>query len=80
MEVNSAIKNLIRDGKITLINNVIHDYGQGNNTTLDESLAKLYWNGIITRDMVYKYGRDQEAINRMLGNTVTRVKIPVLQN
>jgi twitching motility protein PilT len=79
MEVNAAIRNLIRAGKITLLTNIIHDYGQNNNTTLDEALVKLYWRGLITGDTVYKYCRDKEEINRLLGNTATRVKIPVLQ-
>ena len=59
MLMNTAIKNLIREGRLTLYDDAIRDYGQGC-TTLDESLCTLFRRGIITLETAIKYGRDPE--------------------
>jgi len=74
MMVNPAIKNLIREGKLTLLDEAIRDYGQGNNTTLDESLCKLFRQGIITIETVKRYCHDAEEINRLTSNLFPRMK------
>ena len=48
-----------------MLTNVIHDYRESGNITLDEALFKLYWQGIITIETVNKYCRDPEEINRL---------------
>ena len=77
MLVNTAIKNLIREGKLTLITDAIRDYGQGCNTTLDESLCKLFRQGLISIETVKRYCHDPEEINRLTGDLFTRMKILV---
>jgi twitching motility protein PilT len=77
MMVNSAIRNLIREGKLTVLAEAIRDYGQGGNTTIDEALFKLYWQGTITMETVIKYCRDPNEITRLNSEVLTRRKIPV---
>ena len=74
MLVNTAIRNLIREGKLTLMADAIRDYGQGTNTILDESLSKLFRNGIISAETVKKYCHDPEEINRLTSKLFTRMK------
>jgi twitching motility protein PilT len=72
--VNSAIRNLIREGKLTLLANSVRDYRQNGNTTLDEALVSLYRDGIITLDTVKAYCHDMENVNRLLTNIIVRTK------
>ena len=74
MLVNAAIRNLIREGKLTLLAEAIRDYGQGGNTTLDEALFRLYWQGTITMETLIKYCRDPDEISRLTSNVLTRKK------
>ncbi len=65
MQVSSAIRNLIREGKLTLLADAIRDYGQNGNITMDEALFKLYWQGIITMETVLKFCRNPGEIGRL---------------
>jgi twitching motility protein PilT len=80
MMVNSAIRHLIREGKLTVLGEAIRDYGQGGNTTLDEALFKLYWQGIINMETVIKYCHDPEEISRLTSEILTRKNAPVVKN
>ena len=75
MLMNTAIRNLIREGKLTLLADAIRDYGQGSNTTLDESLCKLFRQGVISIETVKRYCHDPEEINIMTGDLFTHMKI-----
>ena len=77
MQVSSAIRNLIREGRLSQLADAIRDYGQGGNVTLDEALFKLYWDGIITKDTALKYSRDPEDIRKLTSDTLTRKNRPV---
>ena len=79
MLVNTAIKNLIREGKLTLITDAIRDYGGGCNTTLDESLCKLFRQGIISIETVKRYCHDPQEINRLTSNLFSRMKSMVFE-
>jgi len=76
MQVNGAIRNLIREGKLTQLADAIRDYGQGGNVTLNEALFSLYWEGTITMDTAMKYAHDSEEIRRLNNDTLTRKKRP----
>jgi twitching motility protein PilT len=80
MMVNTAIRNLIREGKLTLLADAIRDYGQGGNTTLDEALFRLYWQGTITMETVIKYCHDPDEISRLTSNILTRKKSPAAKS
>ena len=71
MMVNSAIRNLIREGKLTMLSGALSDYGDSGNVTLDEALFKLYWDGIITMDVAFKYCHSQEEINNLIRHQLT---------
>ena len=76
MMVNAAIRNLIREGRLTTLGNALRDYGEKDNTTLDEALFKFYWQRIITMETVLKYCHDRKEINRINSNMLTRTKSP----
>ena len=73
MQMNTALRNLIREGKLTLIDNAIRDYGQGCNTTLDESLCKLFRQNIISLETLNRYCHDPEEINRLTSSLFMRM-------
>ena len=77
---NTAIRNLIREGKLTLITEAIRDYGQGANTTLDASLWKLWRQGIISLETVKKYCQNAAEIERLTSELMGRMKSLVDDN
>jgi len=54
MQVNAAIRNLIREGRVTQVTDALRDYGKSGNVTLDEALFKFYWDGVITMETALK--------------------------
>jgi twitching motility protein PilT len=80
MLMNTAIRNLIREGRLTLLDDAIRDYGQGGNTTMDESLSKLFRDGIISRETLKKYCHDPEDIDRLTSNLFRGMKSLVYSN
>ncbi len=67
MLANSAIKNLIRDGKTFQLPNAIRMSTHQGMELLDQALLRLYKNGIITRDTVFEFCNDREEITRLTG-------------
>lgn len=76
MQVNAAIRNLIREGRVTQVTDALRDYGKSGNVTLDEALFKFYWDGVITMETALKFSRDPEEIRRLNSETLTRKKSP----
>lgn len=74
MQVNSAIRNLIREGKITLIANAVRDYRKAGNSTYDEALVNLYSQGLIAIGTVTEYCHDIDEVNSLLTETMIRTK------
>jgi twitching motility protein PilT len=74
MLMNTAIQNLIREGRLTMLDEAIRDYGQGSNTTMNESLYKLFCDGLISVETLKKYTHDSEEINSVTSNLFSRVK------
>ncbi len=66
MLANSAVKNLIREGKPFLIPNTIRTSSNTGMKTLDDALIDLYRRGIITRDYVFAFCQDAEDVNKTL--------------
>ncbi len=75
MQVNSALRNLIRDGKITALANVIRDYRQAGNITLDEALVNLYRQGIISIGTVASFCHDSGEVNNLLTDLMIKPSI-----
>jgi len=76
MQVNAAIRNLIREGRVTQVTDALRDYGKSGNVTLDEALFKFYWDGVITTETALKFSRDPEEILRLNSEALTRKKSP----
>lgn len=68
---NSAVRNLIREGKIYQLPNVIRTSNQEGMETLDQSLVSLYLRGIITGESLLRYCNDREEVEKLMG------KVPV---
>jgi twitching motility protein PilT len=75
MQVNSAIRNMIREGKLTLLADAIRDYGQDGNITMDEALFNLYWQRVITMETVLKFCHNPGEIGRLNTSLLTNKKI-----
>lgn len=66
MTVTPAIANLIREGKTFQIENAMMAGGALGMTTMDQSLAQLVKNGIITRDTAVTAAYNPEGLERRL--------------
>jgi twitching motility protein PilT len=67
MLANSAIRNLIRDGKTYQLPNAIRMSTQQGMELLDQALVRLYRSGIIKQDMVFNFCNDRDEIIRLTG-------------
>jgi twitching motility protein PilT len=67
MLANSAVRNLIREGKTFQLPNTIRMNSQHGMELLDQALVRLYRSGAITRDVVYDFCNDHDEIVRLTG-------------
>jgi twitching motility protein PilT len=77
MQINSAVRNLIREGKITLMSNAVRDYRESGNCTMDESLVELYRRGLTDMDTIKSYCSDLGEIHSLLTEMMTRPRVPL---
>ncbi len=66
MIANSAIRNLIREEKIHMIDNVITTNAAEGMVGFDASLTKLYREGKITKETAYMFAKNKKSIVRNL--------------
>lgn len=66
MGVNSAIRNLIREGKVHQISNVIHANPDCSMVTMDASIYQLYLAGRISKENAVIYSMDPDAMKKKL--------------
>ena len=66
-----AVKNLIREGKIYQLPNIIRTSNQEGMETLDQSLVSLYLRGIITGESLVRFCNDKDEVEKLIG------KLPV---
>jgi twitching motility protein PilT len=62
-----AMRNLIREGKIYQLPNVIRTSNQEGMQTLDQSLVGLYRRGVITGENVIRFCNDRDEIEKLIG-------------
>lgn len=62
-----AVRNLIREGKIHQLPNIIRTSNQEGMQTLDQTLAAYYRRGIITGESVVRFCQDKDAIEDLVG-------------
>ncbi len=67
MLANPAVRNLIREGKIYQLPNVIRTHTQNGMETLDQSLVNLYNKGLITRENLLVFCNDRDEVERLTG-------------
>jgi twitching motility protein PilT len=67
MLANSAIRNLIRDGKTYQLPNAIRMNTQQGMELLDQALVRLYRSGAITKERVFEFCSDRDEITRLTG-------------
>ncbi len=67
MLATSAVKNLIRDGKIHQLHNVIRTSSKQGMMTMDQSLARLYTQGYIDADALLTYCRNRDEVEEIVG-------------
>ena len=72
MLANSAVKNLIRDGKSYLLPNTIRTHGDLGMRTLDDDLASLYVKRIIDWPTVLEHCHDAEEVEKLAGEVNVR--------
>ena len=66
-----AVKNLIREGKIYQLPNIIRTSNQEGMQTLDQSLVSLYLRGTITGESLVRFCNDKDEVEKLVG------KVPV---
>jgi len=69
MTANSAVKNLIREGKIYQLPTAIQTHHEEGMVSLDESLADLYNKQIIPFETVQKFCNNQEEISKLISSS-----------
>lgn len=66
MQVNSAIRSLIRDGKTYQIDNAIAAGGREGMLTMDQSILNLYHSGHITAEAALMHAENPEQLRRRI--------------
>ncbi|MDL2206138.1 PilT/PilU family type 4a pilus ATPase [Eubacteriales bacterium OttesenSCG-928-N13] len=66
MFVNSAIQNIIREGKVHQLDNAIYAGAQQGMRTMDSDILKLYRDGRISQDNALLYATNPDALARKL--------------
>ena len=68
MQMNSAIRSMIRDGKNHQIDNAIAAGSGEGMLTMNQSILALYQAGRITRETALNYADNPEQLRRRMGN------------
>ena len=72
MIANSAVRNLIREGKHYQLPSVVCTHQDIGMISMDEALVNLYKNGKIAMENVLKYCRDEREVMRLVGRKVSK--------
>ncbi|MDD4874123.1 MAG: PilT/PilU family type 4a pilus ATPase [Dehalococcoidales bacterium] len=75
MLASAAVKNLLREGKIYQLHNVIRTSHNAGMVTMDEALVELYRKRIIKLDSVMQLCTDRKEIENILGGTKGKVVV-----
>jgi len=70
---NAAAKNMIREGKIQNLHNVITTHREIGMITMDESLAELYKQNVISLSTVFAFCNDANEVKKYLGSQLRPV-------
>jgi len=67
MIVNTAIQNMIREGKVHQMDNVIYAGASQGMITIDADIQRLYGEGRISRDTALLYASNPDVLSKKLG-------------
>jgi twitching motility protein PilT len=67
MLANSAVRNLLREGKLYQLANTIRTHHESGMISLDEALVDLYLKRIISGDTLMKFCNDRKEVERLIG-------------
>ena len=73
MLANSAVRNLIREGKIHQLPNAIRTHARMGMQLLDHALVSLHKDGKISTDNVFAFCNDKEEIEKLMANIGDRM-------
>ena len=63
----AAVTNLVREGKIYQLPNVIRTSAQDGMESLDQSLVNLYLKGTISGETLTRFSQDREEVEKLIG-------------
>jgi len=67
MLANPPVRNLIREGKIYQLPNVIRTHREIGMISLDESLVSLYFKRIISGEHLLAFCHDRQEVEKLIG-------------
>jgi twitching motility protein PilT len=67
MLANPPVKNLIREGKIYLLSNVIRTHREIGMITMDEALVSLYLKQVISGETLMSFCNDRQEVEKLIG-------------
>lgn len=70
---NPAVKNMIREGKVHHLHNIITTHREMGMITLDESLADLYKGGKISLKTLFAYCNDSNEVKKYLSSQTNQI-------
>ena len=71
MLANPPVRNLIREGKLYLLPNVIRTHREIGMITLDEALVSLYLRGVISGEDMIGFCNDRQEVEKLIGRLET---------
>lgn len=71
------VRNLIREGKIYQLPNVIRTHAQMGMITFDQALSNLYIKGLISRESLFAFCNDREEVERLSEARLEPSSLPV---
>ncbi len=72
MLANTAVRNLIRDGKIYQLPNAIRTHKDIGMISLDEALVNLYLKGTISGESLLDFCNDRQEVEKLIGRVEAR--------
>ncbi len=75
MLANPAVRNLIREGKIYQLPNVIRTHAQDGMELLDQSLVNLYQKRIISSESLFAFCNDRAEVEKLTGKAELKTNL-----
>jgi len=70
----TAVRNLLRDGKIYQLPNAIRTSRDSGMLSMDEALAELYFKRVITAEAAFSHCTDREELSKIIGKAQVKTK------